>query len=100
MDLGYLMNYADDIFFIINRLFVPILIAIAFLTFLWGVYNYFILGAADPDKRSEGRGFVLWGIIGFVVIFSVWGLVAIVGNTLGLGPGGLGPPTPTLGAPS
>ncbi len=96
INTSYLQGYASSIVGIINGIFVPVLISIAFITFLWGVYKYFIAGAASDTEREEGRKFILWGIIGFVVIFSVWGLVGIVGSTLGLSPGGGPPSYPTL----
>jgi len=74
--------YKNLIIWGVNSVFVPILFAIAFLVFLWGVYKYFILGAADEKSRTDGKQFVLWGLIGFVVISSVWGLVNIVQKTL------------------
>ena len=90
----YLVAYKDSIVSVINSILLPVLIALAFITFLWGVYNYFILGADNEDKRKEGRSFVLWGIIGFVIIFSLWGLVTIVRDTLNLqGYRPLPPPT-------
>ena len=96
IDTSYLQAYALKIIYVINALVVPVLFAVAFLTFLWGVYRYFILGADSEDKRAEGRKFVLWGLIGFVVILSLWGLVAMVGNTFGLTAGGSAPDYPTL----
>ena len=90
----YLQAYKNSIISVINSILLPVLIALAFITFLWGVYNYFILGADSEDKRKEGRSFVLWGIIGFVIIFSLWGLVTIVRDTLNLqGYNSLAPPT-------
>lgn len=96
INTSYLQGYANTIVGIINGLLVPVLMAVAFLVFIWGVYNYFILGADNEDKRKEGRKFVFWSIIGFAVIFSVWGLVGIVGSTFGLSPGGSAPGYPTL----
>lgn len=86
--------YFDSITGVINNLIIPALIAIAFIVFLWGVFNYFILGAADEKKRTDGRQFVLYGIIGFVIILSVWGLVNLVRDTLNLT--GTSPTPPTL----
>ncbi len=88
--------YSSGIINVINGILVPVLLAIAFIVFLWGVYKYFILGATEEKSRENGRQFVLWGVIGFVVILSVWGLVGIVGNAFGLSPGGHAPATPTL----
>ena len=95
----YLQGYEQSIVGVINNILVPLLISIAFIVFLWGVYKYFILGAASPEDRKEGTQFVMWGIIGFAIIFSVWGLVNILLSTLGLSSGGaatthgLTPPT-------
>lgn len=92
----YIQGYADDFIGIINDVLLPVLIALAFIVFIWGVFNYFILGADNDEKRATGRTFVLWGIIGFVVIFSLWGLVAIVGETFGLSDGERSPTPPTF----
>lgn len=96
INIRALTPYSDSIIFIINNVFIPVIFAIAFLTFLWGVYRYFILGADNEAEREKGKSFVLWGVIGFVVILSVWGLVAVVLNTFGLSPGGIAPNYPTL----
>jgi|CXWL01.1.fsa_nt_gi hypothetical protein len=92
VNVNLIKGYSTGIISIINDVIVPVLFAIAFLTFLYGVYKYFILGAAEATAREEGRQFVLWGIIGFVVILSIWGLVNIVVTTFGLGTGSA--PTP------
>lgn len=70
----------------LNTVVVPIIIALAFLVFIWGVLKYFFIGGDDEGKRAEGRQFVFWGILGMVVIFAVWGLVNIVLSTLGIAP--------------
>lgn len=80
-------SYSRDIINIINGIIVPVLLAIAFIVFIWGVYKYFILGAADEKSRTDGKQFTFWGVIGFVVIFSVWGLVNIVIQALNLNSG-------------
>ncbi len=92
----YLNSYAKSILAIINGLLVPVLLAIAFIVFLWGVFKYFVWGADSDTELAKGREFVLWGVIGFVVILSVWGLVALLGATFGLRPGGGAPAFPTL----
>jgi hypothetical protein len=92
--------YSNGIIDVINGIALPVLIAIAFIVFLWGVYKYFILGAANESEKGEGRTWVMWGVVGFVVIFSIWGLVNIVINTFGLQTGGntIAPPTFNTGA--
>jgi hypothetical protein len=96
VNLTIVKGYSASILYVINNVFVPVVFALAFLTFLWGVYKYFILGATEEKSRVDGRNFVFWGIIGFVVILSIWGLVAVVGSTFGLTAGGTAPNYPML----
>ncbi len=88
--------YKTGIVGFINGILVPVLMAISFIVFFWGVYKYFILGAADEKSRTDGKQFTLWGIIGFVVILSLWAFVNIIQGTLGL-TGGQAPAYPTIG---
>lgn len=71
---------------LLNTVAVPIIFAFAFAAFIWGVVNYFFLHGGEEAKREEGRKFVLWGFLGMVVLFSVWGFVNIVLSTLGIMP--------------
>jgi hypothetical protein len=52
---------------------IPLLYALAFLLFMIGLVRYFFLGG--EENRAKGRDFVLWGLIGFVVLFGLWGIV-------------------------
>lgn len=83
-----LNNLSDVGSFIINTIngvFVPVIFAISFIVFVWGAFKTFILGAASDFDKDKGKNLMLYGIIGFVVMGSVWGLVAIVSNTLNIG---------------
>ncbi len=71
---------------LLDTVVVPVIFALAFLVFIWGVVNYFFLHVGDEAKRSEGRQFMLWGILGMVVLFSVWGFVNLLLSTLGFAP--------------
>lgn len=95
-DVEVIKPYSDAIVTVINFYLVPALMAIAFIVFLWGVYKYYIYGADNETERATGHQFVLWGVIGFVVIFALWGLVNIVAGTLGLELGGKSPTPPTF----
>ena len=71
---------------LLNTVVVPVIFALAFLTFIYGVVKYFFFSVGDETKRVEGRQFVLWGIIGMAVLFTVWGFVNILLSTLGIAP--------------
>lgn len=77
-------NLVQNILSFINQVVVPFIFALAFLTFIWGVFNLFFLGSDDSGKQEKARSFMLYGLLGMVVLFSVWGLVSILLNTFGL----------------
>ena len=67
----------------VNDYIVPLIFAVAFIVFIWGVFQYFIAGGADEEKRKKGKELVVYGLIGFVLMFCLWGIVTVVQNTLG-----------------
>lgn len=71
----------------INTIVVPVIFALAFAVFVWGVVKHFFIHGGEENSREEGRTFILWGLVGLLVLFSVWGLVNILLSTLGLKPG-------------
>lgn len=68
---------------IVNPL-ITLMIAIAVVVFLWGVFEFFIAGADNQQKRQQGTRHMLWGLIGFVIMFSVKGIIALIKGTLGV----------------
>jgi uncharacterized membrane protein HdeD (DUF308 family) len=68
---------------LINNQVIPLLFAIALLYFLIGVIRYVISG--DPTKKEGAKGMMIYGIIGLAVMSAIWGLVAILSNTIGGG---------------
>lgn len=76
-------NWTNSIIGIINTVVVPLIFACAFVVFLWGVLNYFFFHGGNEEKRKEGRSFVVWGLLGMVLLFGVWGVVNLLLSTLG-----------------
>ncbi len=70
---------------------IPILITLAVVYFIWGVIGY-VLGKSEEAKK-EGRDRMIWGLVGLAVIVSIWGLVAILKNLVGV------PNTNTISVP-
>ena len=62
---------------------IPLLMIVATVVFLWGVIR-FITAGGDEDKIREGRSLIIWGLIGLFVMVAVWGIVEILGQTLGI----------------
>lgn len=68
---------------IINPI-ILLLAATAFVVFVWGVFQ-FIAHAGEETARSEGRKAILWGLIGFVIIFGAYGIINLTLDTFGIG---------------
>ncbi|MDE2021585.1 MAG: hypothetical protein KGI71_01520 [Patescibacteria group bacterium] len=85
---------ANSFIYIINYVLVPLLFATAFIVFLYGIAKAYIFSGGDPEKIKDGHKIVLWGLVGFAVMVSLWGLVNVVANTFGLAGYGA-PPLPT-----
>ena len=68
---------------LINNFLIPFLIALAVLAFIYGVFQYFIAGGADEEKRAAGRSLMLYALIGFVAIVALWGIVNFLVQALG-----------------
>ncbi len=68
----------------INNIIVPLVFALAFVVFIIGIFMYFIAGAANEEKRAKGKQIMIYGIIGFFVMISIWGLVHILTGTIRL----------------
>jgi hypothetical protein len=78
-------SVASTVLYLINDVAVPVIFALAFIVFIWGVFKAYILSGGDATAVSDGHRLILWGIIGFVVMISLWGLVNLVASTFGLG---------------
>jgi hypothetical protein len=62
---------------------IPLLFTLATAGFIWGIIQYF-LNPENEEKRSQGKSYMLWGIIALFVMVSMWGLVGVIGNTFGV----------------
>jgi len=73
---------------------IPIIMALAVVYFLIGVFKY-IMAAGDDAAKSAGRSMMIYGVIALFVMTAVWGLVWILLNTFGVA-GIQPPPLPVL----
>jgi len=74
------------------NLLVPFVIGLALVLFLYGVVRYALAGSAED--KSSARKVMLWGIIALFVMVSVWGLVNLLRDALGIST------NPNISAPS
>ncbi len=58
---------------------IPLIIGLAFIVFLWGVYKY--VTTASLDGKEGARATIIYGLIGLFVMLAAWGLVNILIRT-------------------
>ena len=79
-----LPDYLNYVTCIIGQSVIPLIFAVAVVMFIWGSVSFFIINADEEAKRTQGKQFMIWGIIALAVMVSVWGLVNIIGGTFGI----------------
>lgn len=73
-----------NIMLFINDILVPFIIAIGFLFFVWGMFQYFIAGGANEEKREAGKSLMIYATLGFVLIIIFFGIVNLITSSTGL----------------
>ncbi len=82
MSIGSIVNsFTNNI---VNAL-VTLFATAALVAFFFGIVQY-IWGMRDgkPEKVKNGNSFMVWGLIGLFVMFSVWGIIIFFQTVLGL----------------
>lgn len=64
---------------------IGVLYMVAFVAFFWGI-GVFILNTNDDKKRGEGKAWMFWSVIALFVMITIWGLVGLLVNTVGVNP--------------
>ena len=55
---------------------IPVIIGLAFVVFLWGIYKY--VTTASLDGKAGAKETIIYGLIGLFVMLSAWGLVNVL----------------------
>ncbi len=66
----------------ILNLLIPFIIGIGLVIFLYGVVRYVLAGGSED--KAAARQIMLYGIIALFVMVSVWGLVNLIRDGLGI----------------
>ena len=81
--LSHSSSLADVVSYIIGIIntIIPILTTLALVIFLWSGVRY-IMTAQETKGKGPEREALLWGLVALFVLFSVWGILGILQNTL------------------
>jgi hypothetical protein len=73
----YITNILTEI---VNPI-IALLVGIAVLVFLWGVFG-FIRNAESSEERKTGGLHMLWGAIGLFIMASAYGIMNLIIGTI------------------
>lgn len=60
-----------------------VLFAVALVVFVYGIFQ-FVRGADNPTVRTTGQQHMMYGLIGLVIMISVFTIIGILLNTIGV----------------
>jgi hypothetical protein len=59
---------------------ITLLLALATLVFMWGLIEFLFIGAANEEKRTDGKKHMIWGLAGMLIMFSVYAIIEVLEN--------------------
>jgi hypothetical protein len=62
---------------------IGVIFAVAGLLFVWGIIQ-FLKGLSEGEVNSEGKQHMIYGVLGMFIMVSVFGIISLISNTLGL----------------
>ena len=66
--------------FIVYELLIPLLFTAIFITFIWGLFRYYIPGGADEHARDEGKVLMVWAVCAFIALVIIWSVENSIGG--------------------
>ena len=82
MERNYLWLVRKILDIITNGL-IPIVAMCSMIIFFWGIANY-VLQADTAAARAKGRKFMMYGLIGLFIGFTVWSIEALFLELIGV----------------
>lgn len=86
-------GYISSVTAFVNGYIIPLIMAAAIVVFIWGMFQYFILGGTSDEKREKGKQLLIWSVIAFVLMLSIQGIVMLFADSLGFSGGTITPPS-------
>lgn len=76
-------GFVDTLNRVILFPFISLLMAVAFLVFIWGCAEY-VFGGSNDQAREKGMKHITYGLVGLFIMVSAWSILAVVAGTFGL----------------
>lgn len=60
-----------------------VVFTLGLLLFIWGIIE-FLWGVKDGQVEQKGKNHIVYGLIGMLIMVSVYGIIALIVNSFGL----------------
>jgi hypothetical protein len=57
---------------------IALVFVLTFLVIVWGVIKGWVIGGGEAEGVSQGKSTLFAGIVGLVVMFSIWGILELL----------------------
>ena len=81
---GSLQGLISGVGVFLDEVIIPVILGIAFLSLVWNVVRFFIIGADNEESQQNAKNLAFYSIAAFVFILSFWGIIRVVENGIGL----------------
>ncbi len=81
-----IQNIIGDIKIILNAV-IPVFMLAGTAVFLWGIIKY-ITAAGDEEKAKTAKSYIIYGLIGVLVMVTFWGIITVLANAFNVTVGG------------
>lgn len=61
---------------------ISLIFAITLLVVTWKIIDAWIIDPGNDSKLKEGREYALWGIIGLVLMSTIWAIIRLLRSSL------------------
>ncbi len=83
-DAGAFQSLLSNILTVVNTVVIPFIIGIGFLVFVWGMFQFFIVGGSNDEAKEKGKSLMIYATLGFVLILTFWGIIRLLTTSTGL----------------
>ncbi len=81
---GSLQGLITGIGEFLDKVLIPVILGIAFLSLVWNMLRFFVIGATNEEGQQNAKNLAFYSVLAFVVILSFWGIVNVLTNGIGL----------------
>lgn len=60
-----------------------VIFTLGLFLFIWGIIE-FLWGVQKGHAENEGKQHMIWGLVGMLIMVSVYGIIALIINSFGL----------------